>query len=501
MNHQCPIDPSIAGSYDKCVLPSDVIPSDYVIELHVNLNSSEFFGLVIVEIAIVNTTNKIVLNAKDLSISRKSLLIIDSKNNILYDDKKEQISFEFLRDFQTGMKGSLYVYFQANIGDKLIGFYKSTYNTNDGTIRRAFPCWDEPDKKAKFTISLQVRNHLTALSNMNENVNVVKHISLSHEEGWKIVSFATSVTMSTYLVAFVVGEIEFIEAFTKNGNIPVRVYAPIGFIHQGHFALDVGVKTLDFFTEYFGESYPLPKMDMIAIPDFASGAMENWGLVTYRMTLLLFDDQSSTLKTKQQVAYVVGHELAHQWFGNLVTMQWWSDLWLNEGFATWAGWLAADHIFPKWEIWTEFVVDDLQSGLALDSLRSSHPIEVPVRDPSEISQIFDSISYSKGASVIRMLEAYLGPKVFQKGLQNYIQKHLYSNARTDDLWAALDATSGKDVTQMMALWTRKIGVRVALGFTFFLVSGFDGLPSHTLAVDTCGGAASVPVLWRCAAHR
>lgn len=430
------------------------------------------------------------------------------------DNKKEHVTFKFTGDIAEGTSAKLRISFKGEINSKLAGFYRAVYEDPSGNkkvmavtqfeatdARRAFPCWDEPDKKAKFTISLQVRNHLTALSNMNENVNVVKHISLSHEEGWKIVSFATSVTMSTYLVAFVVGEIEFIEAFTKNGNIPVRVYAPIGFIHQGHFALDVGVKTLDFFTEYFGESYPLPKMDMIAIPDFASGAMENWGLVTYRMTLLLFDDQSSTLKTKQQVAYVVGHELAHQWFGNLVTMQWWSDLWLNEGFATWAGWLAADHIFPKWEIWTEFVVDDLQSGLALDSLRSSHPIEVPVRDPSEISQIFDSISYSKGASVIRMLEAYLGPKVFQKGLQNYIQKHLYSNARTDDLWAALDATSGKDVTQMMALWTRKIGVRVALGFTFFLVSGFDGLPSHTLAVDTCGGAASVPVLWRCAAHR
>ena len=347
--------------------------------------------------------------------------------------------------------------------------------------RKAFPCWDEPDKKATFTISLKVRQHLTALSNMNENVHHPSgvdvgrnhHLFLTPEEGWKIVNFAPSLKMSTYLVAFVIGELEWIEAFTKphgGRKIPVRIYAPMGFIHQGHFALDVGVRTLDHFADYFGIPYPLPKMDMVAIPDFASGAMENWGLVTYRMTLLLFDDTASTLKTKQQVAYVVGHELAHQWFGNLVTMEWWSDLWLNEGFATWAGWLAADHLFPEWEIWTEFVVDDLQSGLALDALRTSHPIEVPVRDPSDISQIFDSISYSKGASVIRMLEAYLGSATFQKGLCDYLQKHLYANARTDDLWAALDAASGKSVSQMMTRWTRTMGVCLSSRIPYILVS-------------------------------
>lgn len=317
--------------------------------------------------------------------------------------------------------------------------------------RQAFPCWDEPAIKATFSITLVIPTGLTGLSNMD--------VLASHpdpESKTTKITFNKTPIMSTYLVAWVVGDLESIEEVNKHG-VTVRVFSTKGDIHQGRFALDVASRTLDFFTDYFDIKYPLPKMDMVAIPDFSAGAMENWGLVTYRTAYLLFDEVNSSLKTKQNVAYVVGHELAHQWFGNLVTMEWWSDLWLNEGFATWVGWLAADHLFPEWDIWTEFVVHDCQAGLLLDGLRSSHPIEVPVKNPAEISQIFDSISYSKGASVIRMLVTYLGESTFQNGLRQYLKKHQYSNAKTEDLWTALSAASGKSVNEIMSAWTRQIG--------------------------------------------
>ena len=321
----------------------------------------------------------------------------------------------------------------------MAGFYRSSYEDEKGSgskkwmavtqfeatdARRAFPCWDEPAVKSTFSISITAPKHLTVLSNMDaletkEQDDLVEH------------KFRTTPLISTYLIAWALGEFESIEKVNQNG-VKVRVYTTEGLSSKGKFALDVAARTLDFFTEYFGIAYPLPKMDLLAVHDFGAGAMENWGLVTYRTVYLLFDEENSSLKTKQNVAYVVGHELAHQWFGNLVTMEWWSDLWLNEGFATWVGWLAADHLFHEWNIWNEFIMDDCQAGLKLDSLRSSHPIEVPVRNPAEITQIFDSISYSKGASVIRMLVDFLGEGTFQKGLRSYLQKHKYSNAKTSD---------------------------------------------------------------------
>ena len=265
--------------------------------------------------------------------------------------------------------------------------------------------------------------------------------------------------MSTYLLAFVVGELDAIETQTTNG-VTVRVYTPIGKEEQGRFALDVAARTLSFFEEYFAIAYPLPKMDLIAIPDFAAGAMENWGAVTYRETAILVDPEHSSAATRQRVAIVIAHELAHQWFGNLVTMEWWTHLWLNEGFASWIEYLAVDHLFPEWEIWTQFVFSDFGRALSLDSLRHSHPIEVEVRHPSEISEIFDAISYSKGASVIRMLASYVGEDDFRRGLQVYLRRHQYGNASTEDLWQALAEESGKPVKAVMDTWTKQSGYPV-----------------------------------------
>ncbi|KAF9203865.1 Aminopeptidase 2 mitochondrial [Haplosporangium sp. Z 27] len=281
-------------------------------------------------------------------------------------------------------------------------------------------------------------------------------------ERLKEVKFATTPVMSTYLVAFIVGKFEYIETVTKNLPKPItcRVYVLPGKTEEAEFALSVTPLALEYFTELFGVAYPLPKMDLITIPDFESGAMENWGLVTYRSIRLLFNEKTSDLSYKRHIAYTICHEIAHQWFGNLVTMDWWDYLWLNEGFATWVGNLAVSKFFPEWDNWSYFIADGFQMGLALDGLRSSHPIEVPCKHPHEIHQIFDAISYYKGASCIRMLSSWLGLDVFLKGIRIYMKKHAYKNTSTEDLWAALSEASGTDVGQFMNPWIKQVGYPV-----------------------------------------
>ena len=380
---------------------------------------------------------------------------------ISYDKENETATFRFPKNLESG-KGQLKLKFKGILNDKMRGFYRSRYVV-DGVdkhlavtqfestdARRAFPCFDEPSLKAIFDVTLMVPGHTTAISNTLESA--VKE----HESGYKIVEFEPTPKMSTYLLAFIVGEFEYIEGRTKD-NVVVRVFTTPGKKDQAKFALDIAIKCLEFYNNYFGIEYPLPVLDLIAIPDFAAGAMENWGAVTYRESTLLFDQDRSSTANKQWVALVIAHELAHQWFGNLVTMSWWSDLWLNEGFASFIEYLAIDHIYPNWDIWTQFVSNEMGVALSLDALKNTHPIEVEVGHPAEISEIFDKVSYAKGASILRMLHEYLGPKDFQKGLQHYLKKHSYSNAQTEDLWGALEEISGKPVSNFMQNWTSKPG--------------------------------------------
>ena len=323
--------------------------------------------------------------------------------------------------------------------------------------RRALPCFDEPALKAKFTVTLIADKNLTCLSNMDMK-HEKEHIGNTSSKK-KAVLFNTTPLMSTYLLAFIVGEMNCIES--KSFRVPVRVFAtPDQNIEQGRYSLELAAKTLDFYEKKFDSKFPLPKMDMVAIADFSAGAMENWGLITYRVVDLLFDEKISGASTKQRVAEVVQHELAHQWFGNLVTMDFWDGLWLNEGFATWMSWYSCNTFYPEWKVWQSYVTDTLQSALSLDSLRSSHPIEVPVKRADEINQIFDAISYSKGSCVLRMISKYIGEETFLRGIQSYLRKHAYGNTRTSDLWAALSDASGKDVAKVMEIWTKNVGFPV-----------------------------------------
>ncbi|RHZ45063.1 hypothetical protein Glove_692g11 [Diversispora epigaea] len=460
---------------DHQVLPKIVRPTHYDITLTPDLKEFVFTGHETINLDINEDTKVIILNANEIEVKSAKLGKLNSESHdavsIEHDEAKSTVKLTFPEEYPAGCKVKLYLEFTGILNDKMVGFYRSSYEENgekrymattqfEATeARRAFPCWDEPAIKATFDITLIVPSDLVALSNMN----VISEKSQGNDK--REVKFATTPIMSTYLVAFIVGDLGYIEDSTsgvQNGGKPVlvRVYTLKGNEETGRFALRVSVDCLEYFAGVFGIPYPLPKCDMVAIPDFEAGAMENWGLITYRTAAVLFDPNASDARFKQRIAYTVCHELAHQWFGNLVTMEWWDHLWLNEGFATWVGYLAVDKIFPDWDIWTQFVSEAFQRGLQLDSLKSSHQIEVPVNDPSEISQIFDAISYYKGASVIRMLSNYLGENVFLAGVRRYLKKHEYGNASTNDLWNSLAEESGKDISEFISIWTRKVGYPV-----------------------------------------
>ncbi|MCR4305983.1 MAG: M1 family metallopeptidase, partial [Candidatus Daviesbacteria bacterium] len=449
---------------NKVRLPAHVRPERYKIMLKPDLNEFTFTGEETILLSLDKPTKEITLHAVELKIESAEFIHQTKEvwaGKITYDKKAETATFSFSKNIQKG-KGQLKLTFKGILTDKMRGFYRSKYELNGKTkhlattqfestdARRAFPCFDEPAQKAIFDVTLMVPAKTVAISNTLES-NIREH-----ESGYKIVEFAPTPKMSTYLLAFIVGDFEYIEGKTKNGVL-VRVFTTPGKKEQARFALDVACKTLDFYDNYFNIPYPLPVLDMIAIPDFAAGAMENWGAVTYRESALLVHEEVSSTANKQRVALVIAHELAHQWFGNLVTMEWWTHLWLNEGFACFIEYLAIDHIFPEWDIWTQFVGTELAEAFALDALKNTHPIEVEVGHPAEISEIFDTVSYAKGASVLRMLWQYLGEKDFQRGLQHYLKRHAYGNAETDDLWKALEEISGKPVGKIMKNWTSCAG--------------------------------------------
>jgi len=450
-------------------LPSTVIPVNYDLELTPNLTTFKFDGKVVIDVK-VNEPNVTTVLCNSAELQFDSVTFEKTEGNVSLkstqvklDDETELATITFGEALPQGEGGRLLISFVGDLNDNMKGFYRSKYTHPNGETRfcattqfeaadarRAFPCWDEPALKATFDVTIYAEADKTVLSNMpviseTEDKNNLKKFK-----------FDRTPIMSTYLLAFIVGEYDYVEAKDANGVL-IRVYTPQGKKEQGQFALDVAVKTLPFYVDYFKIDYPLPKLDMIALADFAAGAMENWGLVTYRETALLIDSVNSSIAAKQRVAIVVGHELAHQWFGNIVTMEWWTHLWLNEGFASWIEYLCVDYCLPELEIWTYFVTSDYCRALELDSLKSSHPIEVPVGPPSEVDEIFDVISYSKGCTTIRMLHAYIGDKAFREGLHNYLEKFKYKNTLTEDLWDALSAASGKPVNDIMEMWTKQTG--------------------------------------------
>ncbi|KAJ9300543.1 hypothetical protein DTO271G3_1707 [Paecilomyces variotii] len=457
------------------VLPTNVKPLHYDLTLEPDFEKFTYEGTVIIDLDVVEDTNSISLNSNEIDIHSTTVsaggAVVTSSPEVTYDQDAQTTTVKFKETIPAGSKAQIKQTFTGQLNDNMAGFYRSSYKDKNGQkkyiattqmeptdARRAFPCFDEPALKAKFTVTLVADKGKTCLSNMD--VDQVFEVDSKITGGKRqATKFTTSPLMSTYLVAFIVGDLNYIE--TKNFRVPIRVYAtPDQDIEHGRFSLELAARTLAFYEKAFDSEFPLPKMDMVAIPDFSAGAMENWGLITYRIVDVLLDEKTSGASMKERIAETVQHELAHQWFGSLVTMDFWDGLWLNEGFATWMSWYSCNAFYPEWKVWQTYVIDNLQSALSLDSLRSSHPIEVPVKRADEINQIFDAISYSKGSSVLRMISKYMGEDVFIQGVRDYIKKHAYGNTQTGDLWAALAKASGKPVESVMDIWTKNVGFPV-----------------------------------------
>jgi puromycin-sensitive aminopeptidase len=446
-------------------LPTTVTPERYQIRLTPDLKTFTFTGEETVTLSVHEPVKEISLNAAELNIRRVS--VTDLKGEVIegivrLDEANERAVCTFPQTLAPG-SWRLHLQFTGILNDKLHGFYRSTYKDMNGQekmlastqfestdARRAFPCWDEPALKTVFQSTLVVDEQLTAISN-----TAIVHETRLPGTGKKEVVFADTIKMSTYLVAFIVGEFEATDPVFVDGK-PLRVWAVPGKRHLATFGQEIGAASLAFFSHYYGYPYPGDKLDLIAIPDFASGAMENLGAITFRETALLVDEKAATRSELERVADVVAHENAHMWFGDLVTMRWWNGLWLNEAFATFMEMLAVDHYKPEWQRWTSFAVSRA-AAMLVDGLKSTRPIEFPVRLPAEAAGMFDILTYEKGAAVLRMLEQYLGSDVFRQGIASYLRKHEYDNAETTDLWDAIETSSRQPVRALMDSWVFQPG--------------------------------------------
>uniref|UniRef100_A0A671VX51 Aminopeptidase n=1 Tax=Sparus aurata TaxID=8175 RepID=A0A671VX51_SPAAU len=443
---QPPLAPdNLSFPWSRLRLPRYIIPLHYRLLLHPNITNLSFTGSVQIQIDVQNNTNWVVLHSKGLRISMATILdqnlahLSDKVLPVLHNPSHEQIGIFSPRVLSNGQKYFLYIEFEAELAEGFYGFYKSTYRTSTGetrilasthfeptSARMAFPCFDEPSFKANFSIRIRRSPEYISLSNMPVVSTVEVHDGLLEDR------FDASVKMSTYLVAFVICDFKSVTATTSSG-VQVSIYAAPEKWLQTRYALEVAVKMLDFYEEYFNIRYPLPKQDLIAIPDFQSGAMENWGLTTYRETSLLFDPLTSSISDKLWITMVIGHELAHQWFGNLVTMEWWNDIWLNEGFARYMEYISVEATYPDLKV-EEYLLHTCFAAVGHDSLNSSRPISSPAENPTQIKQMFDTVSYDKGACILHMLRHFLTEDVFQSGIVRYLRKYSYRNAHNQDLW-------------------------------------------------------------------
>jgi puromycin-sensitive aminopeptidase len=441
-------------------LPLSVTPERYEIRLLPDLSAARFDGEEKIVVQVHEPVRQIRLNAAELEFKAVSIEPPAGKalqGDVTLDGENEQAALDF-RETLTPGPWELRISFSGVLNDKLHGFYRSTYKDNNGQekplastqfestdARRAFPCWDEPAFKAVFQPTLVIDQGLTAIS----NTRVVRETPVP-ETGKKEVEFADSIKMSTYLVAFIVGEFEGTNPVTA-GDAPLSVWAVPGKKHLTKYAEQIGSFSLSYFSGYYGIPYPGDKLDLIAIPDFASGAMENLGAITFRETALLVDSEKATRGELERVADVVSHENAHMWFGDLVTMKWWNGLWLNEAFATFMEMLAVAAWKPEWRRWDSFTVSRA-AAMQIDGLKSTRPIEFPVERPEEAAGMFDVLTYEKGASVLRMLEQYLGAEAFRDGIRLYLRRHQYANAETTDLWDAIEDSTHQPVRALMDSW-------------------------------------------------
>ncbi|XP_059534043.1 aminopeptidase N [Myotis daubentonii] len=465
--------------WNRYRLPRSLVPDSYQVTLRPYLTPNQhglyiFEGSSTVHFTCQEPTNVIIIHSKKLNYTdiqghRVALQALGGAKAPEIDrtelvEVTEYLVVHLKSQLEAGVMYEMSSKFQGELADDLAGFYRSEYmdgnekkvlattQMQSADARKSFPCFDEPAMKARFNITLIHPHNLTALSNM---LPTGPSTPLQSDPTWHVTKFHTTPVMSTYLLAYIVSEFTYVnmtEAMSTNQNVLIRIWARPSATAAGHgqYALNVTGRILNFFAQHYNTPYPLDKSDQIGLPDFNAGAMENWGLVTYRENSLLFDPDSSSSSNKERVVTVIAHELAHQWFGNLVTVAWWNDLWLNEGFASYVEYLGADHAEPHWNLKDIIVQNELYRVMAVDALASSHPLCTPaeeVNTPAQISEMFDSISYSKGASVIRMLSSFLTEDLFKKGLASYLQTFSYKSTTYLDLWEHLQ----KAVNQQSAI--------------------------------------------------
>jgi aminopeptidase N len=455
-------------------LPKEVVPTDYSVRIIPNIDKLTFAGTETVNLNVRNRVRQLVLNALELKIEAAS---IDGKelpaSAIKTNTKNELLTLALPSELATG-EHALVLRFTGKINEQGRGLFYMRYQEQGSgarkimlgsqfeatDARRFFPCWDEPVFRARFQLTAVVPENWLAVSNMP--IESEKKIT-----GGKEVRFASTPPMSSYLNVFVAGELDFIES--RSGPTQLRVIATKGKAEMGRYALEATAQILQYYNDYFGVAYPLPKLDQIALPGGFGGAMENWGGITYYESKLLFDPKSSSAETKQDIYEVLAHEMAHQWFGDLVTMAWWDNLWLNEGFASWMGSKCTAHFNPQWEVWLrrEFPRDPSrrvgiakEAAMEGDARSTTHPIQQAVATEAEANSAFDDITYKKGQSFLRMLESFLGEDAFREGIRRYMAAHMYANTTTADLWNALSEASGKPVGEIAAGWTEQPGFPV-----------------------------------------
>lgn len=437
--------------WDRMRLPTTIAPLHYDMTIHPNLTTLDFTGVVRIELDVMEDINTIIIHSKKMHISNVLLLAPEGVRTLKVLEYPRFHQLALLSDsvLTKGRKYEVQLEFAANLSDSFHGFYKSSYRTSTGEVRvlastqfeatfarGAFPCFDEPAFKAKFTIRIIREPRHIAISNMPKVKTVEMPGGLLEDH------FDTTVKMSTYLVAYIVSDFLSVSKTTQHG-VKISIYAVPEKIDQTAFALDAAVKLLDFYDDYFDIPYPLPKQDLAAIPDFQSGAMENWGLTTYRETGLLFDPEKSSASDKLGITKVIAHELAHQWFGNLVTMEWWNDLWLNEGFAKFMEFISLDITYPELHV-DDFFLGKCFEAMEVDSLSSSHPVSTPVENPTQIQEMFDDVSYDKGACILNMLRDFLTPEAFEIGIIRYLKRYSYQNTVNSHLWESLTNICSSD---------------------------------------------------------
>ncbi len=422
--------------------------------IRINIDSKRFTYTGTEEILFTSGDGMLKLDSVDLSVTAAFL---DGKPSEIVDERETQT---LTVRCTPGKQSVLKLEFNGAIPKLLTGLYHARSQSGDvfttqfesNGARRAFPCLDHPAYKATFDLTLEIDRELDAISNMPVR-------SLTESQGRKTVSFERTPRMSTYLLYIGVGRFD--SRTIRHGNVDIILTAPRGQLTKSDFPLEIAAGVLDLYEEYFGIPYMLPKLHLISVPEFGAGAMENWGAITFREIYLSIDESTGSSNYKS-IAEVIAHEIAHQWFGDLVTMEWWNDLWLNESFATFMSYKMISAMKPQWDAIGDLINLRTEGALKNDALKHSHPIDARVRDPEEIAQIFDEISYGKGASILRMIEGYVGPDNFRNGIRKYLRDHAYGNARGSDLWHAIEEASGLPVSRIMEAWIKKKGYPVVI---------------------------------------